>query len=168
MKRSQLLADVLVIALILAGIFALIFFATPQSRPESASVTGSGATSLSTTKNSPTNMDNDKLAKIGIEILTTGTGEGAVEGQTLLVDYTGMLTDGTVFDSSIPRGQPFEVHLGRKEVIEGWELGLSGMKVGEKRKLTIPPELAYGEDGFPGVIPKNATLIFEVTLRAIN
>lgn len=100
--------------------------------------------------------------------ITEGSGEGAKSGQTVVVDYTGTLTDGTVFDSSIPRGQPFTVHLGKGEVIRGWDLGIVGMKVGEVRKLTIAPELAYGKDGFPGVIPPNATLIFEVTLRAIK
>ena len=100
--------------------------------------------------------------------ITEGVGVGATSGQTVVVDYMGMLTDGTVFDSSIPRGQPFTVHLGRGEVIRGWDLGIVGMKVGEVRKLTISPELGYGKDGFPGVIPPEATLIFEVTLRAIK
>jgi FKBP-type peptidyl-prolyl cis-trans isomerase len=103
-----------------------------------------------------------------IEILTEGSGASVASGQTAVVNYTGTLTDGTVFDSSIPRGQTFPVHLGRGEVIKGWDIGLIGMKVGEKRKLTIPPELAYGKEGFPGVIPESATLIFEITLESIQ
>lgn len=111
---------------------------------------------------------NTAIEGLQIDILTSGTGAGAESGQTLIVDYTGMLTDGTVFDSSIPRGQPFPVHLGKGEVIRGWDLGLVGMKVGEKRRLTISPDLAYGKEGFPGAIPPNATLIFEITLKAIQ
>ena len=114
-----------------------------------------------------TNM-NTAIEGLQIDILTPGTGAGAESGQTLIVDYTGMLTDGTIFDSSIPRGQPFPVNLGRGEVIRGWDLGLVGMKVGEKRKLTISSELAYGKEGFSGVIPPNATLVFEITLKAIQ
>ncbi|OGZ05276.1 MAG: peptidylprolyl isomerase [Candidatus Lloydbacteria bacterium RIFCSPHIGHO2_01_FULL_49_22] len=111
---------------------------------------------------------NTAIEGLQIDILTPGTGAGAESGQTLIVDYTGMLTDGTIFDSSIPRGQPFPVNLGRGEVIRGWDLGLVGMKVGEKRKLTISSELAYGKEGFSGVIPPNATLVFEITLKAIQ
>ncbi len=103
-----------------------------------------------------------------IEVLTEGTGTEIKNGQTAIVDYTGRLLDGTVFDSSIPRGQPFEFPLGAGMVIDGWEKGVLGMKIGETRKLTIPPELAYGERGAGAVIPPNATLIFEVTLRAIK
>lgn len=103
-----------------------------------------------------------------IEILKEGTGEAIKNGQTAVVDYTGTLTDGTVFDSSIPRGQPFSFPLGAGMVIQGWEEGVLGMKVGETRKLTIPPELAYGSRGAGAVIPPNATLIFEVTLQAIK
>jgi len=79
-----------------------------------------------------------------------------------------MLEDGTKFDSSVDRGTPFNFILGIGQVIEGWEKGMEGMKVGEKRKLTIQPEYAYGERGVPGVIPPNATLIFEVELLEIN
>ncbi len=103
-----------------------------------------------------------------IEILTPGSGAPIAKGQVAVVDYTGSLTNGEVFDSSIPRGQPFSVNLGSGEVIQGWDLGIVGMQVGEVRRLTIAPELGYGASGFPGVIPPNATLVFEVTLRAIK
>ena len=119
---------------------------------------------LSLTKNK---MDS-QIPGLKIETLTEGTGAGIVTGQTAVVHYTGMFTDGKVFDSSIPRGQTFPVPLGRGQVIKGWDLGLVGMKVGEKRKLTISPELAYGASGIPGVIPENATLVFEVTLESIQ
>ena len=103
-----------------------------------------------------------------IETIVEGSGTGAKVGDNLTVHYTGMLEDGTKFDSSVDRGTPFNFILGIGQVIEGWEKGMEGMKVGEKRKLTIQPEYAYGERGVPGVIPPNATLIFEVELLEIN
>jgi FKBP-type peptidyl-prolyl cis-trans isomerase len=105
---------------------------------------------------------------LGIETVEAGTGPVAQKGDNVSVDYTGKLTDGTVFDSSIPRGEPFTFKLGGGQVIAGWEMGVAGMKVGETRKLTIPYHLAYGEDGYPGVIPPRATLIFTVKLVAVN
>ena len=103
-----------------------------------------------------------------IETIVEGSGVESKAGDSLTVHYTGMLEDGTKFDSSVDRGTPFNFILGIGQVIEGWEKGMEGMKVGEKRKLTIPPEYAYGERGVPGVIPPNATLIFEVELLEIN
>ena len=103
-----------------------------------------------------------------VEILQQGSGETAKSGDTVTVNYVGALTDGAKFDSSIDRGQPFEFTLGQNGVIQGWELGVLGMKVGEKRKLTIPPELAYGSQGAGGIIPPNATLIFEIDLLGIK
>ena len=89
-------------------------------------------------------------------------------GDTIAVHYTGTLTDGTIFDSSIPRGEPFVFTLGAGQVIAGWDKGLLDMKVGEKRTLTIPPEEGYGASGVPGIIPPNATLVFEVELVSIK
>lgn len=103
-----------------------------------------------------------------IETIVEGSGVESKVGDSLTVHYTGMLEDGTKFDSSVDRGTPFNFILGIGQVIEGWEKGMEGMKVGEKRKLTIQPEYAYGERGVPGVIPPNATLIFEVELLEIN
>ena len=103
-----------------------------------------------------------------IETIVEGSGVESKVGDSLTVHYTGMLEDGTKFDSSVDRGTPFNFILGIGQVIEGWEKGMEGIKVGEKRKLTIQPEYAYGERGIPGVIPPNATLIFEVELLEIN
>src|SRR5215213_8639223 len=97
-----------------------------------------------------------------------GTGAEAKAGQTAVVHYTGWLTNGTKFDSSKDRGQPFSFPLGGGRVIKGWDEGVKGMKVGGVRKLTIPPELGYGARGAGGVIPPNATLIFEVELLKVG
>ncbi len=103
-----------------------------------------------------------------IEILEEGTGVGAKNGDVVSVHYTGTFEDGTKFDSSLDRGTPFSFKLGAGQVIEGWDLGVLGMKPGEKRKLTIPTELGYGPNGIPGAIPKNAVLVFEVELLSIG
>ena len=97
-----------------------------------------------------------------------GDGAEATDGKTVVVHYTGWLTDGTKFDSSLDRGQPFEFALGAGGVIPGWEQGVAGMKVGGTRRLTIPPALGYGEQGAGGVIPPNATLLFEIELLEIR
>jgi FKBP-type peptidyl-prolyl cis-trans isomerase len=102
-----------------------------------------------------------------IEKLAAGTGPQAQKGQIVRVHYTGWLTSGEKFDSSRDRDEPFEFVLGTGQVIAGWDLGVATMCVGDKVKLTIPHDLAYGEHGYPGCIPPRATLIFEVELLAI-
>jgi FKBP-type peptidyl-prolyl cis-trans isomerase len=97
-----------------------------------------------------------------------GTGAQAVAGKTVSVHYTGKFQDGKVFDSSISRGQPIEFQLGRGNVIKGWDEGIALMKVGGKAQLIIPPALAYGERGAGGVIPPNATLVFDVELVSVG
>ena len=102
------------------------------------------------------------------EELTVGSGNSATAGQKVSVHYTGWLTNGTKFDSSKDRGEPFVFPLGKGHVIRGWDEGVAGMKIGGKRKLTIPPELGYGARGAGGAIPPNATLLFEVELLAVR
>ncbi len=103
-----------------------------------------------------------------IEDIVVGAGAEAVAGQYVSVHYTGWLTDGRKFDSSKDRNDPFEFPLGAGHVIRGWDEGVQGMKVGGTRKLTIPPALGYGARGAGGVIPPNATLVFEVELLGVG
>ena len=103
-----------------------------------------------------------------IEKLTAGNGATPKNGDTVTVHYTGWLIDGTKFDSSVDRDDPFAFVLGTGQVIRGWDEGVAKLKVGDKARLTIPTEMAYGPDGYPGAIPPNATLIFEVELLAIS
>jgi FKBP-type peptidyl-prolyl cis-trans isomerase len=103
-----------------------------------------------------------------IERLVEGQGATANSGDRVAVHYTGWLLDGTKFDSSFDRARPFEFRLGRGEVIRGWEEGVATMRVGDKVRLTIPPELGYGARGAGGVIPPNATLVFEVELLDVR
>ena len=107
-------------------------------------------------------------AAMKMEDLRDGSGAEARAGTTVTVHYVGTLTNGTKFDSSRDRGKGFTFKLGAGQVIKGWDQGVAGMKVGAIRKLTIPPALAYGERGFPPVIPPNSTLVFEVELLGVS
>jgi FKBP-type peptidyl-prolyl cis-trans isomerase FkpA len=103
-----------------------------------------------------------------IDKLSSGAGPVPRKGQLVTVHYTGWLTTGEKFDSSVDRDEPFQFVLGVKQVIAGWDMALAQMAVGDKCRLTIPPELAYGRSGYPDLIPPDATLIFEVELLAIG
>lgn len=103
-----------------------------------------------------------------IEDIVEGTGKTAEKGKVITVHYTGCLTDGTKFDSSLDRREPISITLGVGQVIRGWDEGFDGMKVGGKRKLTIPPEMGYGAQAVGGVIPANSTLVFEVELLYVH
>jgi len=122
------------------------------------------------TSNGPEKVEKYKSLPSGLEYadLKVGTGPEARSGQTVTVHYTGWLTNGKKFDSSVDRHEPFKFSLGAGEVIRGWDEGVAGMKVGGKRQLKVPPQLGYGSRGAAGVIPPNATLIFDVELLGVK
>lgn len=151
MTRNFIAAVILgVIALVVFGYFVFGFNGQPLPSQDQANTED--------IENTP--------KELVVEDITEGTGEAVKSGDTIKIDYKGTLVDGTVFDSSYDRGEPFETQIGVGQVIKGWDEGVIGMKAGGKRKLTIPPDMAYGEQGV-GNIPPNSTLIFEVELIEI-
>jgi FKBP-type peptidyl-prolyl cis-trans isomerase FkpA len=113
-------------------------------------------------------MDNNNVQELQIEDITIGDGAEATPGKEVVVHYTGTLLNGKKFDSSLDRGEPFTFNLGAGRVIQGWDMGVAGMKTGGKRKLVIPPHLGYGDRGVGADIPPNSTLIFEVELLEVK
>jgi peptidylprolyl isomerase len=141
-----------------------------QAAPETPAATEIPAVPKAAAGPTPTTADQVKTTPSGLQYvdLVEGTGPSPAAGQTMVVHYTGWLTNGTKFDSSLDRGMPFQFALGQHAVIAGWDEGIAGMRVGGKRKLIVPPGLAYKDRGFPGLIPPNSTLVFEVELLGVR
>ncbi len=149
--------------LVCIAIFASLFLSAQTTTKKTASPRPN--------TNAPTKVTGDGVkTPSGLQYwdIRVGTGQEAKEGSRVRVHYTGWLTNGKKFDSSVDAGKPFDVRIGNGDVIKGWEEGVSGMKVGGKRQLRIPPDLAYGKEGYPGVIPPNATLIFDIQLLGVQ
>lgn len=157
MMNPKTLVGVIVVALVVVNVAGVLYFRSGNKG--TAAQLGTAAETVGATENT------DALR---IEILKEGTGETAAAGDAATVHYMGTFTDGTVFDSSVTRGVPFTFTLGAGQVIPGWDVGVVGMKVGEKRRLVIAPELAYGATGVPGAIPPDSTLTFEVELLGVE
>lgn len=157
--RNQRIAIIIILLLLLAGAAFLVYTYTRPEAPDASQP----AASLPDISNLTTTTSGLQYKDV-----TTGTGAEARAGNAVSVHYTGWLTDGTKFDSSVDRGQPFTFNLGSGGVIAGWDEGVAGMKVGGKRILVIPPDLGYGARGAGGVIPPNATLIFQVELLSVQ
>lgn len=156
--KKNLIIVLILIFIVATGLLAFRYYGKPSGEP---------AEPRQTIMNGFDKLIINKQG-VKIEILREGAGAEAKNGSAVSVHYTGVLENGTKFDSSVDRGTPFEFTLGAGQVIKGWDIGVEGMKIGEKRKLTIPSPLAYGERGAGGVIPPNATLVFEVELLSIK
>ena len=139
---------------------------TTQESSTTSGASAAGAPSAGAPATSGMTEGQERTLAGGLKVtdIKVGSGPMAESGSTVAVHYTGWLTDGTKFDSSLDRGQPISFAIGSGQVIRGWDEGLKGMRVGGKRKLTIPSALAYGAEGRPPVIPPDATLVFEVVL----
>lgn len=153
---------VFVVFLLLVGLLLYFLFFNPKTEESGSEIFEDSKAEI--------NIQDEETApaELKIEVMQEGEGREAENGDTLTVHYSGYFEDGTKLDSSLDSGEPFVFQIGQGRVIQGWEKGLLGMKVGEKRKITIPPELGYGSSGAGGVIPPNATLIFEVELLGIE
>ena len=159
---------------VLRGLAALMLLAAfgcaHNSGSTSSSTSSTNTTAKATTTTTAPAAGNVQVLSGGVraEDLKVGDGALAETGTNVTVHYTGWLTDGTKFDSSVDRGDPFKFRLGAGQVIRGWDEGVKGMRVGGKRKLTIPPDMGYGAAGAQGVIPPNATLVFDVELLDVK
>lgn len=148
---------------VVVGLLVLSVIVIAVAKSQSTDQNTASNSTSSTTSQEDSSMSED----LKIEDITVGEGEEAVAGKEVTVHYTGTFTNGTKFDSSVDRGEPFTFTLGAGRVIEGWDEGVAGMKVGGKRKLTVPPELGYGPNDY-GSIPGGSTLLFDVELLEVN
>ena len=168
MKTKSILIIIIIIIILAIGYVVLKPAPAAQNNPSPTPTARASSTPIPSASSSP-NTNSYDIQGMKVEILRKGTGPAAKNGDHVTVNYVGTLLDGRKFDSSIDRGTPFPFTLGAGQVIKGWDLGVVGMKAGEKRKLTIPPELGYGSNAVPGsIIGANATLVFEVDLLTIN
>ena len=169
MSKSSSLLLIAAFAVAVTAVFSV--GCTQQDEPPQPSGTDSSAEDTATqeeaTETAPPEETGEYVNGVLVEDIVEGDGAVAQKGDTVSVHYTGTLEDGTKFDSSKDRGQPFEFRIGQGRVIQGWEEGVPGMKVGGVRKLTIPPEMGYGARAV-GPIPPNSTLVFEIELLAVN
>lgn len=148
---------IIAVILVILVIIGVIYFMKSDNKKINESITPTNAPQAA------------NVTELKIEDIIVGTGSAEVKsGDTITAHYTGTLMDGTKFDSSVDRGQPFTTEIGVGRVIKGWDQGIIGMKVGGKRKLTIPGDLAYGVQGSPPAIPPNATLIFDIELLDVK
>jgi FKBP-type peptidyl-prolyl cis-trans isomerase FkpA len=155
----------------IAAIAVLVMFSacTKKENTESASTANTANTAPAQMQAKDPNAPEEKdVTELKIVDLKTGTGDTAEAGKIVKVHYTGWLTNGKKFDSSVDRGDPFKFPLGSGSVIPGWDKGVAGMKVGGKRRLVIPPQMGYGAAGAGGVIPPNAPLVFDVELLGVE
>ena len=168
MENKYLFVTLFLVAIAVGG---GIYFLSSKSQNNQPLAIQDSSTTITTTAEPATSSAKPKTMETDKLIITderVGTGAETVAGKKITVNYSGTLTDGTKFDSSYDRGTPFTFNLGAGEVIQGWDQGFAGMKVGGKRKLTIPASLGYGSQGAGGLIPPNATLIFEVELLSVE
>ncbi len=165
MSRKEIIFLSVVLLLILS--IPVYFLISDSRTAKPASITADQSMNDNNSQ-TPTTPTASESAELKVEDIQEGTGREVKAGDTVVMHYKGTLTDGTKFDSSYDRGEPFSTKIGVGQVIKGWDQGVPGMKVGGKRKLVIPGDMAYGSRGVPGAIPPNATLVFEVELLEIK
>lgn len=162
-QRRNTYTFIALAVLIVVGVLgAFVYF----NRPQPSAPPASGSAELVTGADPAYDVTTTGTG-LQLQDIIVGTGETADTGETVAVHYTGWLTDGTKFDSSLDRGSPFTFTVGRGGVIRGWDEGVNGMKVGGKRRLIIPPELGYGSEGAGNIIPPDSTLVFDIELVEI-